>query len=50
MLLLLCATPGRRARQRDLVLQLPPSMSPDAFKDLIADLAAKGAPARREFS
>ena len=45
LLLLLCATPAGRAAEpagATVVLQLPPSMSPDAVKSLIADLAAKG--------
>ena len=42
----LCAEPAGRAAEPPaptIVLQLPPSMSPDAVKSLIADLAAKGA-------
>jgi len=46
LLLVLCATPAVRADEpagATVVLQLPPSMSPDEVKGLIADLAAKGA-------
>src|SRR5437667_6401884 len=46
LLLLLGATPIGRAAEPagpTVVLQLPPSMSPEAVRDLIADLAAKGA-------
>jgi hypothetical protein len=46
LLLLLCATLAGRAAELagpTVVLQLPPSMSPEAVKGLIADLAAKGA-------
>jgi hypothetical protein len=46
LLLLLCMTPVGWAAEpvgATVVLQLPPSMSPDAVKGLIADLAAKGA-------
>lgn len=46
LLLLLCVTPVGWAAEpvgATVVLQLPPSMSPDAVKGLIADLAAKGA-------
>jgi moderate conductance mechanosensitive channel len=46
LLLLICAPPGGRAAEpagTTVVLQLPPSMSPDQVKGLIADLAAKGA-------
>src|SRR5438876_5601802 len=46
LLLLLGATPIGRAAEpagATVVLQLPPSMSPEAVKGLIADLAAKGA-------
>jgi len=46
LLLLLCATLAVRAAEpagATVVLQLPPSMSPEAVKGLIADLAAKGA-------
>jgi moderate conductance mechanosensitive channel len=46
LLLLLCAAPTGRAVEpagATVVLQLPPSMSPEAVKGLIADLAAKGA-------
>jgi moderate conductance mechanosensitive channel len=52
LLLLLCATPTGRAAEpggATVVLQLPASMSPDAVRGLIADLAAKGArPAEHE--
>src|SRR5216683_6504677 len=51
LLFLLCATPAGRAAEpagATVVLQLPPSVSPDAVRGLIADLAAKGAqPAAR---
>src|SRR6516165_4493738 len=46
LLLLLCVTPVGWAAElggATVVLQLPPSMSPDQVKGLIADLAAKGA-------
>src|SRR3984893_18448786 len=46
LLLLLCATLAARAAEpagATVVLQLPPSMSPEAVRGLIADLAAKGA-------
>jgi small-conductance mechanosensitive channel len=46
LMLVLCATPVARADEpagATVVLQLPPSMSPDEVKGLIADLAAKGA-------
>ena len=46
LLVLLCVTPAGRAAEpagATVVLQLPPSMSPEAVKGLIADLAAKGA-------
>jgi len=46
LLFLLCATPAGRAAEpagATVVLQLPPSVSPDAVRGLIADLAAKGA-------
>ena len=46
LLLLLCATPAGWAAEpagATVVLQLPPSMSPDTVRELIADLAAKGA-------
>ena len=46
LLFLLCVTPAGRAAEpagATIVLQLPPSMSPEAVKGLIADLAAKGA-------
>ena len=46
LLLLLCATLAVRAAEpagATVVLPLPPSMSPEAVKGLIADLAAKGA-------
>ncbi len=46
LLLLLCATPAGRAAEpagATVVLQLPPSMSAEAVKSLIADLTAKGA-------
>jgi hypothetical protein len=46
LLLLLCATLAVRAAEPagpTVVLQLPPSMSPEAIKGLIAELAAKGA-------
>jgi small-conductance mechanosensitive channel len=46
LLLLLCAGSVGRAAEpagATVVLQLPPSMSPDAVRGLIADLAAKGA-------
>ena len=45
LLLVLCATPAGRAAEptgATVVLQLPPSMSPEAVKGLIADLANKG--------
>lgn len=44
--LLLCVTPAPLAAEAGgttIVLQLPPSISPDQVKGLIADLAAKGA-------
>ncbi|HEX3521404.1 MAG TPA: hypothetical protein VHT52_04885 [Stellaceae bacterium] len=44
LLLLLCLTPagwGAEPAGTTVVLQLPPSMSPDQVKGLIADLAAK---------
>ena len=47
LLLSLCATPAGRAAEpagATVVLQLPPSMSPEDVRRLIADLAAKGAP------
>jgi len=46
LLLLLCAGPVGWAAEpagATIVLQLPPSMSPDTVKGLISDLAAKGA-------
>jgi small-conductance mechanosensitive channel len=46
LLLLLCVTPLGWAAEpagATVVLQLPPSMSPDQVKGLIADLGAKGA-------
>jgi moderate conductance mechanosensitive channel len=46
LLLLIYAVPAGWAAEPDgrtVVLQLPPSMSPATVKDLIADLAAKGA-------
>jgi moderate conductance mechanosensitive channel len=46
LLFLLCASPAGRAAEPagpTVVLQLPPSMSAEAVKGLIADLAAKGA-------
>jgi len=46
LLLLLCVTPvgwGAEPAGATVVLQLPPSMSPEQVKGLIADLAAKGA-------
>jgi hypothetical protein len=46
LLLLLCGSPTGWAAEpagATVVLQLPPSMSPEAVKGLIADLAAKGA-------
>src|SRR5262249_52792645 len=46
LLLLLCVTPAGWAAEPEgttVVLQLPPSMSPDQVKSLIAYLAAKGA-------
>src|SRR5690242_13061636 len=46
LLLLLCVTPVGWAAEpagATVVLRLPPSMSPDQVKGLIADLAAKGA-------
>jgi small-conductance mechanosensitive channel len=46
LLLLLCVTPvgwGAEPAGASVVLQLPPSMSPEQVKGLIADLAAKGA-------
>jgi len=49
LLLSLCATPAGRAAEpagATVVLQLPPSMSPENVRRLIADLAAKGAPPR----
>src|SRR5271155_4922418 len=45
LLLVLCLTPPGRATESGgatVVLQLPPSMSPETVKSLIADLAAKG--------
>ena len=45
LLLLLCVTPAGWAAEPaggTVVLQLPPSMSPETVKSLIADLAAKG--------
>src|SRR6266446_7707116 len=45
LLLLLCATLPARAAEpagATVVLQLPPSMSPEAVRDLIADITAKG--------
>ncbi|MBV9203369.1 MAG: mechanosensitive ion channel, partial [Alphaproteobacteria bacterium] len=45
-LLLFCAGAGGRAAEpgsTSVVLQLPPSMSPEAVRELLADLAAKGA-------
>jgi moderate conductance mechanosensitive channel len=45
LLLLLCALPDGRAAEpagATVVLQLPPSMTPETVKGLIADLAAKG--------
>jgi small-conductance mechanosensitive channel len=48
LLLLLCPLPAGWAAEpagATVVLQLPPSMSPEAVKALIADLAAKGAQA-----
>jgi small-conductance mechanosensitive channel len=45
LLLLLCATPAGRAAEpagATVMLQLPPSMSTESVKGLIADLAAKG--------
>src|SRR5438552_9273623 len=56
LLLLLGATPIGRAAEPagpTVVLQLPPSMSPEAVRGLIADLAAEGAQpaaASREWS
>ena len=44
LLLLLCAMPAGWAAEpagETVVLQLPPTMSPEAVKGLIADLAAK---------
>jgi len=46
LLLLVCVTPvgwGAEPAGATVVLQLPPSMSPEQVKGLIADLAAKGA-------
>jgi hypothetical protein len=46
LLLLVCAVPTGSAAEpagATVVLQLPPSMSPEAVKGLLADLAAKGA-------
>jgi small-conductance mechanosensitive channel len=46
LLLLLCATPAGWAAEpagATVMLRLPPSMSPEDVKGLIADLAAKGA-------
>ena len=46
LLFLICAPPAGSAAEQpgtSVVLQLPPSMSPDQVKGLIADLAAKGA-------
>ena len=46
LLLLLCVTPvgwGAEPAGATVVLQLPPSMSPEQVKGLIADLGAKGA-------
>jgi len=46
LLFLICAPPAGGAAEQagtTVVLQLPPSMSPDQVKGLIADLAAKGA-------
>jgi len=47
LMFLLCAAPTGWAGEpagTTVVLQLPPSMSPEDVRRLIADLAAKGAP------
>ena len=46
LLFLICVPPAGGAAEQagtTVVLQLPPSMSPDQVKGLIVDLAAKGA-------
>src|SRR5260221_3253386 len=49
LLVLLCAAPAPRAAEpggATVVLQLPPSMSPEAVRGLLKDLVAKGAQPR----